>query len=71
MNGICFYKYKLFNKQTNETKFFIKFNEVRAYCGISRPQLYKIFNGAEPKKWVNAYTFESIRVPTHLINECA
>ena len=43
---------------------------VRAYCGISRPQLYKIFNGAEPKKWVNAYTFESIRVPTHLINEC-
>lgn len=72
MNTICFYKYRIINKQNGETKYFIKFAEVRDYCGISRPMLYKIFNGtATPKKWVNNYSFESIRIPTHLTNECA
>tara|TARA_R110000772_G_scaffold228413_1_gene339090 strand:+ start:2389 stop:2607 length:219 start_codon:yes stop_codon:yes gene_type:complete len=72
MNSICFYKYRIINKQNGETKYFIKFAEVRDYCGISRPMIYKIFKGtATPKKWVNNYSFESVRIPTHLTNECA
>ena len=68
MINITYYKYKIFNKITKETKYFIKFNDVRSYCGISRPQIYKIFNGAKPKKWITAYDFESIRIPTYLKN---
>ena len=62
------YKYKVFNKQLKETHLFTKFQQVREYCGISRPQLYKIFNGATPNKWVTRYDFQSIRIPKYIQN---
>lgn len=68
MVSITFYKYKITNKITNESRMFVKFNDVRAYCGISRPQIYRIFNGASPKCWVDKYDFEQIRVPNYIIN---
>lgn len=69
MVTINLYKYKITNKKTNEIKMFVKFQHVRDYCGISRPQLYRIFNGSEPKCWIERYDFEQIRIPTYIENQ--
>jgi|TARA_R110000744_G_scaffold30823_2_gene72800 hypothetical protein len=68
MTTNTFYKFKVLNKTTNETKYFFKFNDLKEYCGISRPQVYKIFNGAKPKIWCDKYDFESVRVPRFVTN---
>ena len=63
MVAITYFKYKVTDKKTLESKLFVKFQEVRDYCGISRPQIYRIFNGHKPKCWVEKYDFEQIRIP--------
>tara|TARA_R110001599_G_scaffold241544_1_gene441236 strand:- start:495 stop:707 length:213 start_codon:yes stop_codon:yes gene_type:complete len=61
-----YFKYHIYNKETKENKFFIKYEEVREYCNISRPILYKIFNGATPREWVNSYEFKQVRLPKYI-----
>jgi len=68
MNNQTFYKYQLYNKETDETKLFFKYQEVKDYCGIARSTMYKIFNGQTPSKWSN-YIFSKVRLPRHNIVE--
>lgn len=68
MNIQTFYKYQIYNKETDETKLFFKYQEVKDYCGIARSTMYKIFNGQVPSKW-SKYIFSKVRLPRHTIVE--
>jgi hypothetical protein len=68
MNIQTFYKYQIYNKETDETKLFFKYQEVKDYCGIARSTMYKIFNGQLPSKW-SKYIFSKVRLPRHNIVE--
>ena len=68
MSNITYYKFKVINKETHETKLFYHYKELKEYCGIPRSTLYKIFNGAKPKSWCSTYTFEKIKLPREVIS---
>ena len=68
MNKVTYYKFKVTNKEANETKLFYHYNELKDYCGVPRSTLYRIFNGETPNRWCKQYTFEKVKLPREVIS---
>ena len=64
--NITFYKYKITNLESGESKLFFKYSDILPFCRIPRSTLYKIFNGVRPLDWCDKYEFSQVRIPREL-----
>lgn len=64
--NITFFKYRVTNKESGESKLFFKFSEIDEFCRIPRSTLYKIFNGSDSSDWLKQFTFEQVRIPREI-----